>query len=80
LTGLGKWWGRKPLVLVRAAVLGCLMPASDNPEKDMEIFLKLMSMDQRRAAASQGKISLCKGAVGTCAKEQEAEQLLWRMV
>jgi putative DNA methylase len=31
---------------VRAAVLGCLMPASDNPEKDMEIFLKIMSMDR----------------------------------
>jgi len=46
LTGLGKWWGRKPLVLVRAAILGCLMPASDNPEKDMEIFLKIMSMDE----------------------------------
>ncbi|NJP39665.1 DUF1156 domain-containing protein [Oscillospiraceae bacterium HV4-5-C5C] len=46
LTGLGKWWGRKPLVLVRAAVLGCLMPSSDNPEKDMEIFLKIMSMDR----------------------------------
>lgn len=45
LTGLGKWWGRKPLVLVRATILGCLMPASDNPEKDMEIFLKIMSMD-----------------------------------
>ena len=28
LTGLGKWWGRKPLILVRAAILGCLMPAS----------------------------------------------------
>ena len=46
LTGLGKWWGRKPLVLVRAALLGCLMPASDNPAKDMEIFLKIMSMDE----------------------------------
>ena len=45
LTGLGKWWGRKPLVLVRAAILGCLMPASDNPRRDMEIFLKVMSMD-----------------------------------
>ena len=45
LTGLGKWWGRKPLVLVRAAILGCLMPASDNPRRDMEIFLKIMSMD-----------------------------------
>ena len=45
ITGLGKWWGRKPLVLARAAILGCLMPASDNPRKDMEIFLKIMSMD-----------------------------------
>ena len=41
LTGLGKWWGRKPLVLVRAALLGLLLPASDEPKKDMEIFLKL---------------------------------------
>ncbi len=32
LTGLGKWWGRKPLILVRTALLGLLMPASDNPE------------------------------------------------
>ena len=24
LTGLGKWWGRKPLVLVRAAIFGAL--------------------------------------------------------
>jgi putative DNA methylase len=24
LTGLGKWWGRKPLVLVRATLLGLL--------------------------------------------------------
>lgn len=45
LTGLGKWWGRKPLVLVRATILGLLMPASDDPVKDREIFLKLMTMD-----------------------------------
>ena len=31
LTGLGKWWGRKPLILVRATLLGVLMPVSDNP-------------------------------------------------
>jgi putative DNA methylase len=47
LTGLGKWWGRKPLVLVRAAILGCLMPASDNPKRDMDVFLKIMSMDEK---------------------------------
>jgi len=46
LTGLGKWWGRKPLILVRAALLGLLMPASDNPKKDMEIFLKILTMDE----------------------------------
>lgn len=46
LTGLGKWWGRKPLILVRAAILGCLMPASDDPDKDKEIFLKILSMDE----------------------------------
>ncbi|MBW2066672.1 MAG: DUF1156 domain-containing protein [Deltaproteobacteria bacterium] len=45
LTGLGKWWGRKPLVMVRAALLGLLLPASDNPRRDKEIFLKLMTMD-----------------------------------
>lgn len=45
LTRLGKWWGRKPLVLVRAAILGMLMPASSDPKKDREIFLKIMTMD-----------------------------------
>lgn len=45
LTGLGKWWGRKPLILVRASIIGLLMPASDNPIKDREIFLKILTMD-----------------------------------
>jgi len=45
LTGLGKWWGRKPLVLIRAALLGLLLPASADPKKDREIFLTLMTMD-----------------------------------
>ena len=45
LTGLGKWWGRKPLIMVRAAILGLLLPASQNPKRDREIFLKLLTMD-----------------------------------
>jgi adenine-specific DNA methylase len=45
LPSLGKWWGRKPLILVRACILGMLMPASDNPKKDREIFLKILTMD-----------------------------------
>lgn len=46
LTGLGKWWGRKPLILVRATILGLLMPSSENPQKDQEIFLKILTMDE----------------------------------
>jgi adenine-specific DNA methylase len=46
LTQLGKWWGGKPLVLVRAAILGLLIPASDDPKRDREIFFKLMGMDE----------------------------------
>ncbi len=46
ITSLGKWWGRKPLVLVRAALIGLLMPASNDPGKDREVFLKFMTMDR----------------------------------
>jgi putative DNA methylase len=45
LTGLGKWWGRKPLVLCRATILGLLLPATDDPARDREVFLRLMTMD-----------------------------------
>jgi adenine-specific DNA methylase len=45
LTRLGKWWGRKPLILVRACILGMLMPSSADPKKDREIFLKILTMD-----------------------------------
>lgn len=57
LTGLGKWWGRKPLILVRASILGMLMPASSNPKKDREIFLKILTMDDA------GAWDRCKPAV-----------------
>src|SRR4051794_7422156 len=46
LTALGKWWGRKPLILVRSCILGLLMPSSGDPEKDRAIFLKLLTMDE----------------------------------
>lgn len=46
LTPLGKWWGRKPLVLVRATIIGLLLPATQDPEKDQEVFLRLMTMDE----------------------------------
>ncbi len=46
LTGLGKWWGRKPLILVRSAIIGLLIPSSDDHQKDREIFLKILTMDE----------------------------------
>ncbi len=46
LRGLGKWWGRKPLVLCRASILGLLLPATGDPKKDREVFLRLMTMDE----------------------------------
>jgi adenine-specific DNA methylase len=46
LTGLGKWWGRKPLIMVRAAIIGLLMPASKDPKADRAVFLKLLTMDE----------------------------------
>ncbi len=57
LTALGSYWkGRKPLILVRAIVLGSLLPQTDDPEKDLEIFERLMAFDDgglaRRALAN----------------------------
>jgi len=50
LTSLGSYWkGRKPLVLVRACVLGSLLPATGDDEEslraDLEVFELLMGMD-----------------------------------
>lgn len=72
LTGLGKWWGRKPLILVRAALLGALMPASDNPKKDMEIFLKILSMDEEGLKLRKNKPISIKDLFLMC-KDKEKE-------
>jgi putative DNA methylase len=46
LTALGSYWkGRKPLILSKACILGCLLPATVNPTRDLAIFEKLMGMD-----------------------------------
>lgn len=57
LTGLGSYWkGRKPLILVRAIVLGSLLPPTENAEADLAVFEKLMAFDDeglaRRALAA----------------------------
>jgi|GEM_PF-2604725 len=54
--------GRKPLILVRASILGMLMPASGDAKKDREIFLRILTMDdegvwQRLKPAARRKTS-----------------------
>ncbi len=52
LTALGSYWkGRKPLILAKACVLGCLLPATDDPDKDLLIFELLMALDDEALAA-----------------------------
>ena len=47
LTALGSYWkGRKPLILNKACILGCLIPATNDSAKDLEIFELLMGMDE----------------------------------
>jgi putative DNA methylase len=59
LTALGSYWkGRKPLVLVRACVLGSLLPATKHPEKDLEIFELLMAMDDAAFVHRAKKVSV----------------------
>lgn len=60
LTGLGSYWkGRKPLILVRAIVLGSLLPQTGDAEADLDIFEKLMAFDDEglaRRALVQGAL------------------------
>ena len=52
LVPLGAYWkGRKPLILNKACILGCLLPATDAPKRDLEIFEKLMAMDDESFVA-----------------------------
>ena len=58
LTALGSYWkGRKPLILVRAIVLGSLLPQTGDAEKDLEIFEKLMAFDEGGLARREPKLS-----------------------
>src|SRR3990167_6739671 len=57
LTGLGSYWkGRKPLILVRAILLGSLLPPTNAPDGDLDLFERLMGFDDeglaRRALAN----------------------------
>src|SRR5437879_13616852 len=52
LTALGSYWkGRKPLILNKACVLGCLLPATTDPARDLVVFEMLMAVDDESFVA-----------------------------
>ena len=58
LTGLGSYWkGRKPLMMVRSLVLASLLPVSDDLQADLDIFEKLMAMDDGAFGRREPKMS-----------------------
>jgi putative DNA methylase len=57
LTALGSYWkGRKPLIMVRAIVLASLLPATDDLEADLNIFEKLMGIDDASFGRREPKL------------------------
>ena len=60
LTALGSYWkGRKPLIQVRAIILGCLLPDTGKPDQDLFAFEQLMAFDRgglARRAVPQNKL------------------------
>ena len=83
LTALGSYWkGRKPLILVRAVLLGCLLPASDDAAADLDIFLKLMAMDDaafgRRFDGGATEFAKLFPAHAALLTEERGKRRVWR--
>jgi putative DNA methylase len=61
LTALGSYWkGRKPLIMVRAIVLGCLLPVTEDLEADLHIFEKLMAIDDAAFGRREPKLKVAE--------------------
>ena len=83
LTGLGSYWkGRKPLILARAVVLGCLLPATDDAAADLDVFLQLMAMDGdafgRRFDKSAAEFARAFPSHAELATEERGRRRAWR--
>ena len=68
LTALGSYWkGRKPLILAKACILGSLLPGTEKPKRDLEIFEMLMGMDDLSFAARSKRRPQPKEIIATVA-------------
>lgn len=75
LTRFGKWWGRKPLILVRALILGLLLPASDDPQTDRKVLLHLLRMDDAGLLQRKNK-TIPPGKLAECLSQRERKRWL----
>lgn len=74
LTALGSYWkGRKPLILAKACILGCLLPATEDSTRDLEIFEKLMAMDDESFAVRSKRRPKPKEILSTLALARPAD-------
>jgi putative DNA methylase len=83
LTALGSYWkGRKPLIQVRAVVLGALLPASNDPAADLDVFLKLMAMDDgafaRRFDGGPTKFAALFPRYAHLVIDEDGKRRVWR--
>ncbi|ACO45497.1 DUF1156 domain-containing protein [Deinococcus deserti] len=76
LSPVGKWWGRKPLVLVRASLLGALLPATDDPQKDNEVFERLMGMDEFGLYERRTRKALTAGQFAALSSEEQLKDAI----
>lgn len=61
LTALGSYWkGRKPLIMVRAIVLGCLLLVTEDLEADLRIFEQLMAIDDEAFTRREPKFKVAE--------------------
>lgn len=75
LTALGSYWkGRKPLILNKACVLGCLLPATEDRLRDLHVFELLMGMDDVSMQVRLGMPALPKAS-----EEDVIEQAIRRL-
>ncbi|MBU1052858.1 MAG: DUF1156 domain-containing protein [Proteobacteria bacterium] len=66
LVSLGGYWkGRKPLILAKACILSCLLPATNDAARDLEIFEKLMAMDDESFSVRWKRKPKPKEIIGT---------------
>lgn len=84
LTALGSYWkGRKPLILVRAIILGSLLPTTGDAQADLDIFEKLMAFDdeglaRRALAANAFSVTKLQEMISVSEPERYFGSRTWR--